>query len=69
MKKQTKKKAVSPTCWAFLSHGSSIYMHMCSQSCPTFFSPMDCSPPNSVHGIFQARTLEGVVISYPKGYS
>ena len=29
------------------------------QSCPTLCDPMDCSPPgSSVHGIFQARTLE-----------
>ena len=32
--------------------------------------PMDCSPPSSsVHGIFQARTLEWVAISYSSGYS
>ena len=30
--------------------------------------PMDCSLPNSsVHGIFQARTLEWVAISYSRG--
>ena len=30
-----------------------------SQSYPTLRDPMDCSPPgSSVHGIFQARTLE-----------
>ena len=33
------------------------------QSCPTLSDPMDCSPPgSSVHGIFQARVLEWVVI-------
>ena len=32
--------------------------------------PMACSPPSSsVHGIFQARTLEWVAISYSSGYS
>ena len=34
---------------------------MCSasQSCPTLYGPVDCSPPGSaVHGIFQARILE-----------
>ena len=32
-----------------------------AQSCPTLSDPMDCSPPgSSVHGIFQARGLEGV---------
>ena len=31
------------------------------QSCPTLCDPMDCSPPgSSIHGIFQARTLEWV---------
>ena len=35
------------------------------QSCPTLSDPMDCSPPgSSVHGIFQARTLEWVAISF-----
>ena len=35
-----------------------------TQSCLTLYDPMDCSPPGScVHGIFQARILEGVVIS------
>ena len=30
--------------------------------------PMDCSPPgSSVHGIFQARILEQVAISYSRG--
>ena len=35
-----------------------------AQSCPTLCDPMDCSlPGSSVHGIFQARVLEWVVIS------
>ena len=30
-----------------------------TQSCPTFWDPMDCSPPGSfIHGILQARILE-----------
>ena len=29
-----------------------------AQSCPTLSDLMDCSPPGSVHGIFQARALE-----------
>ena len=33
-----------------------------------FCNPMDCSPPgSSVHGIFQARTLEWAVISFSRG--
>ena len=39
-------------------------------SCPTLRSPMDCSSPgSSVHGVFQASTLERVAISYPRGSS
>ena len=40
------------------------------QSCPTLCNPMDCSPPgSSVHGISQARTLEGAAISFSRGSS
>ena len=36
-----------------------------TQSCPTLSDPMDCSPPgSSVHGIFQARVLEGGAIAF-----
>ena len=36
-----------------------------AQSCPTLWDAMDCSPPGSlVHGIFQARVLEWVAISF-----
>ena len=41
-----------------------------AQSCPTLCDPMDCSLPGfSVHGIFQARVLEWVVISFSRGSS
>ena len=31
------------------------------QSCPTLYDPMDCSPPgSSVHGVSQARILDGL---------
>ena len=37
-------------------------------SCPALCKLMDCSPPgSSVHGTFQARILEWVVISYSRG--
>ena len=45
---------------------------MCSfgQLCPTLFDPMDCSRPgSSVQGIFQARILEWVAISFSRGSS
>ena len=39
--------------------------HSVAQSCPTLGDPMDCSPSDSsVRGIFQARILEWVAISY-----
>ena len=39
-----------------------------TQSCLTLCSPMDCSPPGSSdHGIFQARVLEWIVISFYQG--
>ena len=37
------------------------------QSCPTLCDPMECSLPGfSVHGIFQARVLEWVAISFSR---
>ena len=41
-----------------------------AQSCPTLCNPMDCSLPGfSVHGIFQARVLEWVAMSFSRGSS
>ena len=41
-----------------------------AQSCPTLCDPMDCSlPGSSVHGIFQARVLEWIAISFSSGSS
>ena len=41
-----------------------------AQSCPTLCNPMDCSlPGSSTQGIFQARVLEWVAISFSKGSS
>ena len=45
------------------------WVHACSvaQSCPTLCDPVDCSlQGSSVHGIFQARILEWVAISFSK---
>ena len=40
------------------------------QSCPTLCDPIDGSPPgSSVHGIFQARILEWVAVSFSRGSS
>ena len=39
-----------------------------AQLCPTLCEPMDCRLPGaSIHGIFQARRLEWVAISYSRG--
>ena len=41
--------------------------HVSAQSCSTLCGPLDCRPPgSSVHGIFQARILEQVAISYSR---
>ena len=41
-----------------------------AQSCLTLCDPMDCSlPGSSVHGIFQARILGWVAISFSRGSS
>ena len=38
-----------------------------AQSCPTLCDPMNCSLPySSIHGIFQARILEWVDISFSR---
>ena len=50
----------------------SVCMHACSvaQSCLTLCNPMGCRPSgSSVHGIFQARIVQWVAISYSKGSS
>ena len=41
-----------------------------AQLCLTLCDPMDCSlPGSSVHGIFQARILEWIAISFSSGSS
>ena len=41
-----------------------------AQSCPTLCDPLDCSlSTSSVHGIFQARVLEWIAISFSRGSS
>ena len=38
-----------------------------AKSCPTLCGSMDCSPPGfSIHGVFQARILEWVAISFSR---
>ena len=41
-----------------------------TQLCPTFSDPMGCRlPGSSIHGIFQARTLEWVAISFSNAHT
>ena len=56
--------------------GSTIFVHcVCAKSlqlCLTLCDSMDCNgslPSFSVHGIFQARVLEWVAISFSRGSS
>ena len=47
--------------WSGLPFPSPVHESEVAQSCPTLSDPMDCSLPGSfVHGIFQAKVLEGV---------
>ena len=47
-----------------------VYAHVCSVTHLSLCDPIDCSPPgSSVHGILQARILEGVAISSSRGSS
>ena len=42
-------------------------LRVCAQLCPTFYDPVACClPGSSVHGIFQARILDSVAISYSR---
>ena len=57
---QTLLPGICHICGRWFSHW------VVSDSC----DPMDCSPPgSSVHGIFQAKTLEWVTISFSRGSS
>ena len=39
-----------------------------TESCPTLCNPMDSSPPgSSLHGISQARIVEWIATSFPRG--
>ena len=54
-------------------HCVCVYIYVCvcvcvhAQLCPTLCNPINCSPPVSIYGIFQARTLEGLAISFSSG--
>ena len=54
-----------------LVHSNMVCVHVCVVSVVSdSLRPMDCSPPgSSVLGISQARILEGVALSFPRGSS
>ena len=55
------------TCFTFTCF---TFFFLITQSCLTLCNSMDCSlPGSSVHGIFQARILEWVAISFSRGTS
>ena len=59
-----------PICYP--PHSIPVWNLVClvTQSCPTLWDPLDCSPPGaSVHGILHARILEWVAISFSRGSS
>ena len=61
--KSDKKIGVSGYPSTFLGY---MYLKV-AQLCPTLCYPMDCSPRGpSVHGIFQARLLEWIAISFSR---
>ena len=44
-----------------------VIIYEVAQLCPTLCDPVNCSPPSSsVHGIFQARVLEWVAVSFSR---
>ena len=59
-----------PSNLAFPHPLSSLKWSDVAQSCLTLCDPMDCSlQGSSVHGIFQARVLEWVAVSFSRGSS
>ena len=55
--------------WPHWIHAHAAAAAKSLQSCPTLCDPIDGSPPgSSVPGILQARTLEGVAISFSKAW-
>ena len=53
----------------FLNSSLEVKWSEVAQSCPNLCDPMDCSLPGfSAHGIFQARVLEWVAISFSSAW-
>ena len=70
--KRIKKRAdiCNASCDVCVCTRAHMCMHSVIQPCPTLWHPMDCSPPGpSVHGILQARILDGLPFPSPVGSS
>ena len=53
--------------WGLIQSSYCLCVCVPAWSCPAVCDPVDCSPPgSSVHGILQARILEGVAISFSR---
>ena len=51
------------------THGEQLSLVLVAQSCPPLHNLMDCSQPgSSVHGVLQARILEGVPFPSPEDF-
>jgi len=56
--------------WCSVNVFCKLRESLVAQSCPTVCNPMDCSlPGSSILGIFQAKVLESVAISFSRGSS
>ena len=62
------RRKLTATLWATLKKGPwKKSESLVAQLCPSLCDPMDCRlPGSSVHGIFQARVLEWVAISFSR---
>ena len=66
-KEEEREEADASVTLPFRNSAVSHYSMLVAQLCQTLCDPMDCSPPGfSVHGILQARILEGVAIPFSR---
>ena len=64
----THRRQINKKKYIFLKKGFLVTNESEVAQSPTLCDPMDCSlPGSSVHGIFQARVLEWVAISFSRG--
>ena len=72
-KKKKTELLIHKTAWINLKNTHKVEESvkvLVAQSCPTLCNYVDCSPPgSSVHGVFQAKILEWIAISYSRGSS